>query len=118
MTLTVLIVEDEGLIAQEIEAVLAGAGFAIAGVVPTVSKALALIAERKFDAAVLDANLRGHSAQPVAQALSHAGIPFLVLSGYGKAHLTGLLLEAPHFSKPFQPEALVRAVRALIGGPE
>jgi len=41
------------------------------------------------------------------------GAPFVVISGYGRAHLTGPLLAAPHVPKPFQPEALVRAVRAL-----
>jgi DNA-binding response OmpR family regulator len=109
----ILIVEDEPLIAQEIEAVLAGAGFAIAGVAPTVSKALAMIAEREFEAAVLDANLRGHSAAPVANALRQFGTPFLVLSGYSKAHLAEPLLDAPHLPKPFQPGALVRALNAL-----
>jgi hypothetical protein len=41
------------------------------------------------------------------------GARFVVISRYGKAHLTGPLLAAPHLPKPFQPEALVRAVRAL-----
>jgi DNA-binding response OmpR family regulator len=110
----ILIVEDEALIAQGIEAVLASAGFAIGGVAATVTKAVALIEAREFDAAVLDANLRGRSSEPVARALRQAGTPFLVISGYGKARITGPLLDAPHVSKPFSPEALVRAVRALI----
>jgi DNA-binding response OmpR family regulator len=113
MTLKILIVEDEALIAQELEAVLTAAGFAIAGVAPSVAKALALIAERQFDTAILDASLRGHSAEPVAQTLRHSGTPFLVLSGYSHAHLTGALLDVPHLTKPIRPEALVRAIRAL-----
>jgi DNA-binding response OmpR family regulator len=111
LRLRVLIVEDEALIAQEIEAALADAGFAIVGLAPTVSKALALIAEAELEAVVLDANLRGHSAEPVALVLREAGIPFIVLTGYGKAHLTGPLLDAPRLAKPFHPETLVRTVR-------
>jgi DNA-binding response OmpR family regulator len=114
MRANILIVEGEALIAQEIEAVLASAGFAIAGVAATVSKAVALIEAREFDAALLDANLRGRSSEPVARALHQAGTPFLVITGYGRAHLTGPLLDAPHVFKPFSPEALVRAVHALI----
>jgi DNA-binding response OmpR family regulator len=117
MTAKILIVEDEALIAQEIEAVLAGAGFVVAGLAATVPKALALITAGEFEAAVLDANLRGQSAEPVAQALRQAEIPFLIISGYSKSHLIGPLLNAPHLPKPFQPEALVRAVKELTTAP-
>ena len=99
------------------DAALAGAGFVLSGIAATVPKALALIEATEVEAAVLDANLRGHSAEPVAQTLRHAKIPFVVISGYDRAHLTGPLLDASHLAKPFQPEALVRAVRTLVKAP-
>ena len=47
-------------------------------------EALALL-DQPLDAAVLDANLNGHSVIPVAQVLHDRGIPFVFATGYGEA---------------------------------
>src|SRR5262245_51211685 len=83
MKRSVLIVEDEPIVALEIESLLARAGFAIQGCAGSIEKALALVDDRHCDAAVLDANLRGRSVGPVAAALQRRGTPFLFVSGSG-----------------------------------
>ncbi len=109
----VLIVEDEYLIATEVSDALEKAGFEIAGTVSSVSKALRKIDEAGCDLAVLDANLQGFSAEPVAEALRQRGIPFLVLSGYSSLQRQGVLAEAPFLAKPCRPAQVVAAVLAL-----
>ena len=56
---SILIVEDEPLIAMMIEDFLDVLGKAVAGTADTVETALAVIAEGGVDAAILDVNLRG-----------------------------------------------------------
>ena len=76
----ILIVEDEPLVAEDLRTVLVDAGFEIAGVAARVATALSLIETVACDAAIVDANLAGASASPVAAVLSARGLPFIVLS--------------------------------------
>lgn len=111
----ILVVEDEMLVAMSIENTLAAAGGQVVGLAPSVSRALALIEETSpIDVVVLDMNLQGHSGIPVADACDEKSIPFLVLSGYGAAALSGSTHTAPTLGKPFASEALVEAVEALL----
>jgi DNA-binding NarL/FixJ family response regulator len=57
--LRVLVVEDNGLEALAMEAVLKAAEVEIVGVAGTVQKALALAANAEMDAVLLDVNLHG-----------------------------------------------------------
>ena len=65
----ILIVEDEPLIAMMLEDFIASLGHDVAGPCETVAEALATIAEKDFDLAILDVNLKGESVWPVATAL-------------------------------------------------
>jgi len=59
------------------------AGADVAGPVQNVTRALALLAEQGVDAAVLDKNLDGETADPIADALVAQNVPFVFLTGYG-----------------------------------
>lgn len=78
----ILVVDDEPVIAMELEYMLVEAGFTIAGVTGNLQTALSLVESGICDAAILDANLNGVSAAPIAAALAARCLPFLVLSGY------------------------------------
>lgn len=109
----VLVLEDEPLVAVDIATIVADAGWDVVGPAGTVQKALKLIEEKGCEAAIIDANLRGTSAAPVADTLRRRGIPFIVLSGYADGQLQSPLSEAPFLGKPFSPGALVALVRSL-----
>ena len=83
----ILVVEDEALVAMLVEDALLDAGANIVGPACTVYDALRLIDEAKvngvIDAVVLDLNLAGETALPVADKLAAFGVPFLIASGYG-----------------------------------
>ena len=110
----ILIVEDEPMLAFVLEETLIDAGFAIAGVVGRMEGALAIIATSACDAAILDTNLAGVSAAPIAQALAFIGVPFLVLTGYAPNQLPGAFAGALHVQKPCRPERLIEALRSIL----
>jgi DNA-binding response OmpR family regulator len=109
-------VEDETLIAMELELALTEAGFEVIGPVPEVAAALALLACRRPDAAVLDVHLRGERVTPVAEVLLAMGVPFVVTSAYGVEELAldAALAGARNLGKPTRLAVLLRALRDLL----
>ena len=79
---SLLLVEDEMLLAMLIEHVLCDNGYRVlkAARLPA---ALRLVDTEHFDAALLDINLAGTEVFPLAEVLRARGIPFLFTSGYG-----------------------------------
>ena len=81
----ILIVEDEYVVAMSLRDVLKSVGAAVIGPVPSVERALeAIESEAGIDAAIVDINLGGVMAYPVADTLLARNIPFLFTSGYGE----------------------------------
>ncbi len=110
----ILLVEDEPLIAMEVEAVLVSAGCEIIGPAATIEKAKHLIAEASVDAALVDANLGGHQVDEVAAALTQKGIPFAFATGYGRSALPLPFRDADILAKPFHPDHVVAMVQRLL----
>ena len=112
----VLVLEDSVLVAMEIEAVLAGAGYAVLGPAATVAEALQLMETRRVDAAVLDVNLGGgETSFPVAMALRDDGTPFIFLTGYSNRAVFPPELQAVgRVAKPFQERHLLDTLGATI----
>lgn len=112
----VLVVEDEVLIAMDLERLLGRHGFRVLGPAATVAGALRLLDGAPPDVALLDVNLRGEMVTPVAEALRARGIPFVLASACDAAQLTvEVLAGAPNVGKPVNMRrllaALARAVR-------
>jgi CheY-like chemotaxis protein len=111
----VLVVEDEVLVAMELESVLLKQGCTVLGPAMTVERAVALIDEERPEAALLDLNLSGQSALPVAAALNAGGVPFVVVSGYGEAQMQAPeLSRAPRLAKPVTHPRLLRELARLL----
>ncbi len=113
----VLVVEDEALVTMLVEDLLRDAGATVLGPAPSVGDALRLVeaaaADGGISAAVLDINLEGERALPVAGRLAALSVPFVFATGYGEGCDTGEHGAAPTLRKPFAPERLVAAVEAL-----
>ena len=110
----VLIVEDEPMLALVLEEMLTDFGFASAGVAGSLERALGFIESGGCDVAIVDANLNGVSAAPVAAALTDRGLPFIVTSGYSPDQLPEVLRAAPNIQKPYRPETLIDALNAIL----
>jgi DNA-binding NtrC family response regulator len=111
----VMIVEDELLVAMELESLLEDQGCAVVGPAPTVDRALALLDRERPDAVILDVNLDGQTAVPVAAALNARGVPFVLATGYGNAQACEPELKgAPRIDKPVSHDRLVRVLARIL----
>ena len=114
--LRVLIVEDEMLVAMNIEDMLLALGHEVAGLASRLTPALALAGEAEIDAAVLDVNLAGERSFPVADLLDQRGIPYLFATGYGLSGIEERYRGRTVLQKPFRMVDLGAALSSATGG--
>ena len=110
----ILIVEDEPLIAMMLEDFIASLGHDVAGPCETVAEALATIAEKDFDLAILDVNLKGESVWPVATALRERGIPFVLASGGHVEPPPAEFADTPMIEKPYTIDRVTPIIDAAL----
>lgn len=112
---SILIVEDEMLLAMDLEEVLQGWGATVLGPAPTIEEALALLSEHRPDVATLDMNLSGTSSLPLARELASREIPFVVISGYSAADSGADALRNVRFvKKPYNDNDLLKALEDAL----
>ncbi|MBL8687458.1 MAG: response regulator [Rhodospirillaceae bacterium] len=115
--LSVLVVEDEYLVAIEAERILCELGAKSVEVAATFEAAQARIAEGSFDVVILDVNLNGQMSFPLDQAAMSRGMPVVFATGYslrnrpntdftGKACVT----------KPYTAETLSASLALALKG--
>ena len=110
----VLVLEDEWLIAAQIEAALNAGGYEVIGPVGHIDEALALLNLQAPDAAVLDINVHGERSFRVAERLCEIATPFVFLSGYAENELPEPMAQRPLVRKPLAGQALCRSIDALL----
>jgi len=115
----VLVVEDDAVIAHSLVEALIELGIEPVGPASTLEQALALAATaNSLDAAVLDINLGGRLAVPVADVLAGRGVPMVFASGYGslpRDSLPDRHQSTPLLMKPVAAEAIVAALTRHAG---
>ena len=100
-TKSILIVEDEPLIAMMLEDFL---------------DALGHIASGGFDVAILDVRLRdGEQSWPIADALADAGMPFVLATGGHVEPPPERHATAPVLAKPYTIDAIEPALAKALG---
>jgi CheY-like chemotaxis protein len=115
--LSVLIVEDEVMIRMLLAGMLEELGHSVVGEAGHVDEALALVnSGLKFDVAILDLNLDGKTAEPIAKAVEARGLKFLFATGYGASGLPGPFKGRTFLQKPFAAATLAQALAALQDG--
>jgi CheY-like chemotaxis protein len=113
---SVLIVEDNYVVADALRYLIEGYEGSVAAIVPSVERAFEVLAGGAIDVAVLDIDLHGKSVVPLAMDLQARGVPFVFLTGYADEELLPEDLRGrPRFDKPVEGERLVRALLELLG---
>jgi CheY-like chemotaxis protein len=110
----ILVVEDEPLLAMDITGQLEDAGAHVVGPAADPAVALRLIEQYRCDAALLDANLEGQPVDEIAASLTARNIPFVFVSGYGRASLPEAFDAADLLSKPFGAHQLLDVLAKLV----
>lgn len=116
----VLIIEDEPIIAMDLEELVAGCGHTVVGVASSETEAVELAELHKPSLILADINLGlgGDGTSAVARILKHHYAPVIFVTAYPERLLTGESLE-PAFviTKPFEPLTLAIATyQAVTGG--
>lgn len=118
VAIRVLIVEDEALVALDMEAALSEAGFVVEGIVDTESDAISETERLNPDVVLMDVALREGSGIAAAHAIGNFACIIFVSGNSDQRTLaeTGATSAAAFVNKPFTAESLVRAVRAACCG--
>jgi len=112
---TILVVEDDYMVATDISAFLAREGATIIGPAGTVRAAGALLEKASvIDAAVLDVNLRNERVYPVADELLERGVPFVFATGYEELLLDRKYVGLPRSPKPIDKQSLLSVLLTLV----
>lgn len=106
----VLIVEDELLIAMDLEAELSDRGFEVVGPAGNVDDALRMLDQEEFSIALLDVNLGGRDSMPIASRLQARNVPMIFVSGYNGAMAPAALKGRRIVGKPIDYGELFRAM--------
>jgi CheY-like chemotaxis protein len=99
----ILVVEDEALIAMDLERIVRRAGCEVVGPVGRAEEALRLAAEGRPDAAILDIELSDGDSFAVADALARRRVPFVFVTGSAPAALPERFRGRPLIQKPTTP---------------
>ena len=111
----VLILEDEVLLAMNLQDMLTDLGHQVMGIATRVDKAITLAHDGDFDFAILDINVAGTLSFPVADILRGRGIPFIFASGYGVMGARGTHGCNQVLSKPYDRRDLDLAIAQALG---
>lgn len=110
----VLVVEDNPVIAFDIDDALRESGAHVVGPAFDIESGMALVREDELDGAVLDIDIGGHPVWPIARGLKADGVPFVFVSGDCGKGLPDDFDGAVCLHKPAPTEAILKTVVELI----
>jgi len=111
---SILIVEDEPLIAMMLEDFVHSLGHEVSGNCDSVSAALAEVEKGEFDLAILDVNLKGENVWPVATALRVKGTPFVLATGGHVDPPPAEFRNVPMIEKPYTIDRVTPIIAAAL----
>ena len=114
--LSILLLEDEYLIALDAEDILTSMGVKDIQIVNTLAGAAKVAEEGAVDLAILDLNINGEMSFGVAQMFCQRGTPIIIASGYELRDRITAELESGgiYLRKPYTSESLQKAVEAAL----
>jgi CheY-like chemotaxis protein len=114
---SILIVEDEPLIAMMLEDFLESLGHNVVGTCESLEEALERVAAGGFDVAIIDVQLKdGKTVWPVADRLARDGTPFVLATGGHIDAPPAQHAAAPVLAKPYTIDAIEPALERACGG--
>ncbi|MDE1158673.1 MAG: HWE histidine kinase domain-containing protein [Neorhizobium sp.] len=116
--LNVLLVEDQMLIAADVEAMLEENGIVKVTASPSVADAMRRLKDFNPDVAILDVNLGTGTSLPIAEELQRRNVPFVFATGYSDRSIIPASFSAPVVRKPYEASSLIAAMRKVLSGRE
>lgn len=113
---TVLIIEDEPLVALEMEETLIDAGYLPAGPATTLASALQALDRGGITAAIVDGNMLGSPIDIIIRKLEAVGVPYILLVRQDTASVK-VPSNVPVLRHPLRSTSLIAALKGLTGVP-
>jgi CheY-like chemotaxis protein len=110
----VLLVEDEFLVAELIEDMLASLDCELTATADRLAAAMAAARTGHFDLALLDLALGGVATYPVAELLRGRDIPFAFVTGRDRHEVDPAYANTPVLQKPFRLGDLAATIALLL----
>jgi DNA-binding NtrC family response regulator len=111
----ILVVEDNVVIAMDIQNAMLEAGALDVFDFAAPEDIERLLADNRIDLAIIDINLDDANRFAVAEMVAAHGSPVILTSAYSHdLHVPALLREAPLFSKPFMMQRLLTVAAGLL----
>ena len=118
----VLVVEDDALLAWELQDLLSGHGYEVVGPIGRLPILLHYLqqtlpdaaGDAAIDAALLDVTIDGGLVFPAADMLARINIPFAFVSGHARGMIPALHRDRPLLNKPISPADILGAVAQLL----
>ena len=114
ITRTVLVVEDQAMVASDLQRFLGGMGYCVVGPVCSTDEALDTIASRELDGAVLDVKLLGGASAEVADALKAARIPHVLIDAWAVGQSPEQCRDEPLLNNPYDYRSLLDALKGAM----
>src|SRR5215471_7135364 len=114
---SVSVVEDEALIAMDLQSLLEEAGYRVLGPANSTTSALALLDRDDPDVALLDVNLGRSDVFGVANVLAERKTQVIFLTGHSAQKLPPDHRHRPLLSKPYLPHVVLQAVANALAQP-
>ena len=115
--MSVFVVEDEALVAINLEDMLMDLGCTVAGTAMRVEQAEQMLGGGlACDVAILDVNLGGDMVYPLAGRLREQGVPIVFATGYGQEGLPEEWRSHAILQKPYTGDQVAAALIRAIGG--
>ena len=111
---SILLIEDDALTGKAFALLLEEAGFSVVGPLGWSDDATVAIDLTQIDAAVVDVNLHGVKCFSLMDELDHAGIPFVITTGYSSEVLPDRFKDRPFLGKPFADAQLLEPLNNML----
>jgi len=115
--LHILVVEDEIIIALELEAIIAEVAEAKCLVYGSAASAKKVLRNERVDVALLDIDVLNGKTYDVARLLQREHVPYIFVSSVPPDEVPSELRAVPFVSKPFQPAEIAQALRSALRAP-
>ena len=111
---TILVVDDEWLIAEDVRLRLRRLGYARVELAHSLSRAITALQNSRPAAALVDLELQGVLTFEVTDALMQWGVPFAVMTGHLREMFPERLGHFPVLEKPFADADLQQVMSQLL----
>ena len=112
----ILLIEDEFLVAEEMSEEIRDLGVEVIGPFASIDEAVEALQSRDdIDGALIDINLNGVCAYPVADELLARDVPFAFTTVYDHASIADRYGQIPYVNKPVAAHVLKQTIRTVLG---